>query len=148
MSNSDNFVPRFSNETLFSIMERYKGMPDAFRNLMDIQVENIKSVREMQKSSLENIQKIASRQQDVFTQIMKDASTLANDMIENPDPKAALKVSADNIQKGYDATIASVNEISVLLQDSGVKANNILRDNAKQSMSELQTVQKTASGAS
>ena len=69
-------------------------------------------------------------------------------MIENPDPQAALKVSAENIQKSYEATIESVNEISDLLHKSSVKANNILRDSAKQSLNELQSVQQKVSNAS
>jgi len=148
MSNNNNFIPPFSNETLFSLMEKYNGMPDAFRNLVDIQVENMRSIGKVQQSSLENIQKLASRQQGVFSQIMKNTTTMANDVIENLDPKAALKVSADNLQKSYEATSSSVNEISDLLQKSSTETNNILRDSAKQSLNELQNVQQKVNDAS
>lgn len=148
MSNNDSFVPPFSNETFFSLMEKYKGMPDAFRNLFDIQVENLRSIGKVQKSSLEDIQKIASRQQNVFSQIMENTTSLANDMMGNPDPQAALKISAENIQKSYETAMQSVNDISSLLQKSSVKANNILRDSTKQSLNEIQNVQQTVNSAS
>ena len=148
MSNNDSFVPAFSNETFFSLMEKYKGMPDVFQNLFDIQVDNMLSIGKVQKSSLENIQKIASRQQDIFFQIMEKTTSLANDMIVKPDTQAALTISAENIQKGYDAAMDSVNEISDLLRKSNAKTNNILRDSTKQSINELQDVQQKVSSAS
>lgn len=148
MSNDDSFIPTFSSETFFSIMENYKGMPDAFRNLLDIHVGNIRSIGEVQKSSLENMQKIASRQQSVFSQIMKKTTAMANDMIENPDPNIALKVSAENIQESYKSAMASVSEISELMRKSGVETNNILRDSTKQSLSEIQNAQQKVNSAS
>ncbi len=148
MSNNNSFLPPFSNETFFSLMEKYNGMPDAFRNLVDIQVENMRSIGKVQQSSLKSIQKITSHQQNIFSQIMEKTTTLANDMIDNPDPKAALKLSAESIQRSYEATLASVNEISDLLQKSSTEANNILRDGAKQSLNEFQNAQQKANNAS
>lgn len=123
-------------------MEKYNGMPDAFRNLVDIQVENMRSIGKVQQSSLKNIQKIASHQQSVFSQIMEKTSTMANDMLENPDPKAVLKMGAENVQKSYETALASVNEISDLLHKSSTETNNILKDSAKQSLTELQNARQ------
>jgi|GEM_PF-3053681 len=148
MSNNDSFIPPFSNETFFSLMEKYNGMPSAFRNLIDIQVENMRSIGKVQQSSLKDIQDIASRQQNIFSQIIEKTTTMANDLIENPDPKTALKMSADNIQKSYETAMTSVNEISDLLHKSSIETNNILRDSAKQSLSEIQSAQQKVGNAS
>ncbi len=148
MSNNDSFIPPFSNDTFFSLMSKYNGMPDVFRNLVDIQVDNMRSIGKVQQSSLESIQKIASHQQNIFSQIMEKTTTMANDMMQNPDPKAALIMGAENIQRSYETTLASVNEISELIRKSSTETNNILRDSAKQSLNEMHGVQQKVSNAS
>ncbi|NCU33514.1 MAG: DUF4372 domain-containing protein, partial [Candidatus Moranbacteria bacterium] len=66
----NNFIP-FSNETFFSLMEKYQGMPDAFQNLIDIQVKNLRSINKARQSSIDSVKKIASYQQGMFSQIMQ-----------------------------------------------------------------------------
>lgn len=147
MSEDSNFIPSFSNETLFSLMENYQGMPDAFQGLIDVQIKSLLSMSKVHQSSVEDMKKIASHQQQVFSQIMEDTTSLANDMFKSTDPQAALQISAQNIEKSYKSAMSNVSEVSELLRKSSAETGSILRDNAKQSMNELQNIQQKANKA-
>ncbi|MCK5373937.1 MAG: phasin family protein [Alphaproteobacteria bacterium] len=148
MSEDSNFIPSFSNETLFSLMENYQGMPDAFQGFVDVQIKSLLSISKVHQSSVDDINKIAFHQQKVFSQIMEDTTTLANDMFKSADTQTALQVSAQSIEKSYESAMSNVNEVSELLRKSSAKTGSILRENAKQSMSELQNIQQKTSKAS
>ncbi|MFP4097908.1 MAG: phasin family protein [Alphaproteobacteria bacterium] len=147
MSNDSSTLPLFSNETFFSLMENYHGMPDAFQSLVDIHINNLRSMNEIHQSSFADISRLASRQQDVFSQIIASATTFANDSTEHTDPGTVFKVGADSLKRTYEHAMESVSEISALLRKSGLQTTSLIKDGALQSIDELQKIQKKLHGS-
>ena len=137
MSKDNSFTHPFTNESFFKLIKQYDGMPQAFQNLMDIQLKSIKSINDVRQSSLDSIKEIANKQRNVFSQIMNNTTTMANDIIENSSTEDVIKKNAETIQKSYKDALSSARDISELLRKSSLETNKILRDRAKDSISSL-----------
>lgn len=131
----------------FDLFKQYRELPEQFKGLYDTQIKNIQSINKVQQTSIENFQEIAYRQNEIFSQIMQQTSTMANDMIDNSNPEEKLRKNALNFQKSYEQALSNAREISELIKKSNVETNKILTKRATESLQEVTCVQKKKAGA-
>ncbi len=123
--------------------------PADVQQALDEQRKNMQSLAEIQQITAQNFQEIAHRQNALFSQIMRNNASIAQDMLNAGKPEDKLLRNSQAMQKNYEQAMESAKEIADLVQKTNSEATNILTKRADESVKKAQmSASKTATTAS
>ncbi len=135
------------NDSAFSFSNPFKDIssctPDiqsGMKALFDVHRKNIQSMNTLQQITLESMQDVAEKQKTVFSKIMSQTTSLANDVAsaENPEDKVANNLKA--LQSNCELFYKNMQDISETLKASGSEATTILRKRVAESVKEAREI--------
>ncbi len=122
----------FSEMRIPNFVARLDALPQSAQSLLAIQKNNVETMKKIQNVFMENLQEISQRQSAVFSQIMAQTTTMANDMSYAGKPEDKLSHNMVAIKKSYEDAMTNAKEISMLVKKANDKATKIFKDGVSQ----------------
>jgi phasin family protein len=145
MQNTPNFKEMFSSKEFTKLFENFGTMPFDMQSFMDMQRKNAQAVTEAQQMAMQNMQAVLQRQAEILSQIMEDNSNLAKGMMTEGTPEEKISKNAKLFKNVYERTVASLQELSEMINKSNMEATKIINKRVAASMTEIQSSLEKAS---
>jgi hypothetical protein len=102
-----------------------------FTALMEIQNKNIEAISEANKLALESFQVVMQRQTELFSEIVKDASSI----MQEPAGHADL----DLVKKAYEKSATHWHELADIIGKSSKEAGEVIHARVNSSLTEFKS---------
>jgi phasin family protein len=111
-----------------------------FTALMDIQKKNIEALTEANKLAFEGFQAAGQCQAEIFSNIVKDASSIITEITDEGTAEERTVRHADLIQKSYKRSFSHWRELADIIGESSKEASDIVNRRITASFAEFQSV--------
>ncbi|MGH1455545.1 MAG: phasin family protein [Alphaproteobacteria bacterium] len=118
----------FSGMNIPNFVASYEALPQSAQALLAMQKNNLNTMKKIQGVFFDNMQEIGQRQTAIFSQIMAQTTSLANDAAHGGKPEDKLAQNLAAVKQSYEDAMINAKEISLLVKKANEKASKILQD--------------------
>lgn len=148
MSQDNFFSNFFSQSPFFKTFEDMRSSAFDVSALLEAQRKNFQTFTEAQQIALQSAQSIAYRQAELFSQIMKEQSTITSSLLKEGKPEDKIAKNAELFKSSYEKTMEGINEISDLVRKSNTETSSVLNKRISASLKEIRgALEKSQGGA-
>lgn len=117
---------------------------DVVKGAMESGRRSIQSCAEAQQVTMESLQTVIQRQTEIISQLVKDNSSIAQEIINEGSPEDKIARGAELIRSAYERTISGMQEVADIYNKSTKEACDIINRRVSACLEE---VQSSAQGA-
>lgn len=146
MSNNYDFSKFFSSNFTknFQVSEEF---PFDLNSFFQTQQKNMQAWGEAQQTAMEGMQAAMQRQSEIISKMIKDQSSVAQELTSEGTPEAKISRQADLLKDSYESSVANLREIADMMLKSNSEAVDILNKRVTASLNEIKNAaEKRQSG--
>ncbi len=144
MSQDNLFSNFFTQSPFFKTFEEIRSSAFDLNALLEAQRKNFQTLTQAQQIALQSAQSIAHRQAELFSQIMKEQSTITSALLKEGKPEDKIAKNAELFKNSYEKTLEGINEISELVRKSNTETSSVLNKRLSASLKEIRSAMEKA----